>query len=336
LHGANNAEDHEIWEESDTSRVIAGGQLALTAGAAGALAVRTAQTGANGIGVAEDEAHAVDTTPEAVLPMEKPMAFNWREDDVGAEDRDYSPPMGQGAPGGSHGEIAVLTSSSEEAPARTSPPQDSEPDSPEPAPASFSSSSESLTLFSGLEDGFCLRTYPDYFPPLDEISRLERTAPDETSQSFSRRWPTSGFMTSPGECWTADTSECPSGGGAFSSLPDVLEADVPQRFYLTPKAAAGILRRALKRGRLLPMVLMRALVWKVMRAEEDDPAREILRVPVITTTWRTLKMELSPPTPEERIESPWPSPPGEVRRLTPTECERLQGLPDGWTWVLEK
>lgn len=24
---------------------------------------------------------------------------------------------------------------------------------------------------------------------------------------------------------------------------------------------------------------------------------------------------------------------GAVRRLTPTECERLQGLPDGWTWV---
>lgn len=22
-----------------------------------------------------------------------------------------------------------------------------------------------------------------------------------------------------------------------------------------------------------------------------------------------------------------------VRRLTPTECERLQGMPDGWTWV---
>jgi hypothetical protein len=32
-------------------------------------------------------------------------------------------------------------------------------------------------------------------------------------------------------------------------LPDVLEADVHPRFYLSPRAAAGILRRAEKRGK---------------------------------------------------------------------------------------
>ena len=45
----------------------------------------------------------------------------------------------------------------------------------------------------------------------------------------------------------------------FSSLPDVLEATVPSRFFLSPKAAAGILRRARKRGRDLPEPLERAL-----------------------------------------------------------------------------
>jgi hypothetical protein len=80
-----------------------------------------------------------------------------------------------------------------------------------------------------------------------------------TSGSYSRRWPTSGFTTSPTEFWTADTSECPSGGGEYSSLPDVLEATVPERFYLSPKAAAGILRRAEKRGRELPEALESAL-----------------------------------------------------------------------------
>jgi len=30
-----------------------------------------------------------------------------------------------------------------------------------------------------------------------------------------------------------------------------------------------------------------------------------------------------------------PLPYGAVRRLTPLECERLQGFPDGWTAVLE-
>ena len=128
--------------------------------------------------------------------------------------------------------------------------------SPENAPASTvndqdcsSRQPESLTLFSDPEGGSSLRMFPDFFPQ----------TVDEISPSFSRRWPTSGFMTSPGECWTADTSECPSGGGVFSSLPDVLEATVPSRFFLSPKAAAGILRRAEKRGKPVPAPLERAL-----------------------------------------------------------------------------
>jgi hypothetical protein len=141
-------------------------------------------------------------------------------------------------------------SSSEGSPAKTSA-------SPDAAPASrrasgrtsFSSSPESLTLFSQPEDGWSLRMFPDYSP---------RTVA-EISPSFSRRWPSSGFTTSPGESWTVDTSECPSGGGAFSSLRDVLEDDVPRRYFLSRKAAAGILRRAAKRGRELPAHLDRAL-----------------------------------------------------------------------------
>ena len=147
------------------------------------------------------------------------------------------------------GRPIVLISFAEDSPAKTS-------QSPENAPASTvndqdcsSRQPESLTLFSDPEGGSSLRTFPDFFPQ----------TVDEISPSFSRRWPTSGFMTSPGECWTADTSECPSGGGVFSSLPDVLEATVPSRFFLSPKAAAGILRRARKRGRDLPEPLERAL-----------------------------------------------------------------------------
>jgi hypothetical protein len=44
------------------------------------------------------------------------------------------------------------------------------------------------------------------------------------------------------------------------SLSDILETgDVPQRFFLTPKACAGILRRAEKRGKELPPQLRHAL-----------------------------------------------------------------------------
>ena len=66
-------------------------------------------------------------------------------------------------------------------------------------------------------------------------------------------------MGSPIESLTLSTSEFPSDGVA-SSLSDVLETgDLPQRFYLSPTACAGILRRAEGRGKDLPERLQRAL-----------------------------------------------------------------------------
>lgn len=48
--------------------------------------------------------------------------------------------------------------------------------------------------------------------------------------------------------------------GNVCSLSDILETgDVPPRYYLTPKACAGILRRAEKRGKDLPTMLHHAL-----------------------------------------------------------------------------
>ena len=144
---------------------------------------------------------------------------------------------------------AVLISSAEDSHAKTCQSQENERGLPVNAQDCSSTQHESQTLFSGTEDGSSLRTYPDSFPAMEDL----------TSGSYSRRWPTSGFTTSPGELWTVDTSECPNGGGEYSSLPDVLEATVPERFYLSQKAAAGILRRAEKRGKELPRPLESAL-----------------------------------------------------------------------------
>lgn len=140
-------------------------------------------------------------------------------------------------------------SSSEGSPARTSPSRGKGAASRASGAGSSSKPAGSPTLFSETEDGSSLRTYPDSFHPTEA----------EISESFSRRWPNSGFTTSPTEFWTADTSECPSDGDGSSSLLDVLEATVPERFYLSPKAAAGILRRAAKRGKELPTRLREAL-----------------------------------------------------------------------------
>ena len=66
-------------------------------------------------------------------------------------------------------------------------------------------------------------------------------------------------MGGPTECWTLDTSEWPS-DGAECSLSDVLETrPVPQRYYLSQRAASGILRRAVRRGKTLPEPLAAAL-----------------------------------------------------------------------------
>ena len=44
-----------------------------------------------------------------------------------------------------------------------------------------------------------------------------------------------------------------------STLSQILMADVPRKYYLSPKACLGILRRASERGKKLPEVLQIAL-----------------------------------------------------------------------------
>jgi hypothetical protein len=79
-----------------------------------------------------------------------------------------------------------------------------------------------------------------------------------TSEPSCVTWMTSGTAWR-GEFWMLSGSESPSGAAACS-LPDVLETGPHlSRYYLSPKAAAGILRRAAKRGQTLPPALAAAL-----------------------------------------------------------------------------
>jgi site-specific DNA-cytosine methylase len=111
---------------------------------------------------------------------------------------------------------------------------------------SFTSLRESCTSFDPL--GSSSRMFPDYsVPTQDETLRK--------SSGFS--WSSAG-MGFNGVCLTASFSESPS-AAAVCSLSDVLESHAPQRFFLSAKAAKGILRRAQKRGRTLPTRLQKAL-----------------------------------------------------------------------------
>lgn len=73
-------------------------------------------------------------------------------------------------------------------------------------------------------------------------------------------------MGSPTECLTLSTSEWTGLDGlslndaGVCSLSDILETGaVPQRYFLSARACAGILRRAAKRGQVLPSALSQAL-----------------------------------------------------------------------------
>ena len=84
----------------------------------------------------------------------------------------------------------------------------------------------------------------------------------------SERWGNSGIAT-PTECWTLNTLEYPS-DDEESSLSDILvTGDVPQRFYLSPRACQGILRRAERRGKELPQRLRQALLIQGQETKES-------------------------------------------------------------------
>jgi hypothetical protein len=69
-------------------------------------------------------------------------------------------------------------------------------------------------------------------------------------------WDTVGAL--PGVCMTLNTGEFPS-AVRESTLSQILQANAPDRYSLSGKAALGILRRAKKRGKDLPSMLLEAL-----------------------------------------------------------------------------
>ena len=141
--------------------------------------------------------------------------------------------------------LGGLTYCAEVSPAKTFPLPASAPGSPESDPVSSGSSCgwpDNCPL-----DGCCLRTFQGF------LARIG----DATSGRSSRDWKTAG-ITGPTGYWTASISESPSVAVACS-LSAIVEPKCPLRFFLSPRAARGILRRAKKRGRELPMPLRRAL-----------------------------------------------------------------------------
>ena len=81
---------------------------------------------------------------------------------------------------------------------------------------------------------------------------------EEILKSSYERWPTSG-MAWDGVCLTAGISECPS-HVSESTLSGAIETgEAPERYFLSPNAARGIIRRSDRMGRNLFPPLRNAL-----------------------------------------------------------------------------
>lgn len=72
-----------------------------------------------------------------------------------------------------------------------------------------------------------------------------------------------------GGYWTLNFGESPR-DAAESSLSQILEATVPEKYYLSPKACGGIIRRSGNRGKKLPEILDRALRLQAGLPEPSD------------------------------------------------------------------
>ena len=137
------------------------------------------------------------------------------------------------------------TSFAEDSPARTYPSPENVRDWLEDEAACGSSTIElSLKLN---RSGLSWKMYPDFF----------QAKRDEILPSSFGGWMNSGIWGS-GKLLTANTSEWPK-DAAVCSLSDILEPQVDPKYFLSPKACAGILRRAARRGKALPEQLEEAL-----------------------------------------------------------------------------
>ena len=76
-------------------------------------------------------------------------------------------------------------------------------------------------------------------------------------------WETTSVL--PGEHTMRSTGECPN-AVRESTLSQILQQHAPEKYCLSPKACAGIVRRAQKRGKELPSMLMEALMEVINHA----------------------------------------------------------------------
>lgn len=129
-----------------------------------------------------------------------------------------------------------------------------------------------------------------------------------------------------GMCWTPKTSAFPNNVRELL-LSEVLETQVPQKYYLSQKAVVGIIRRAQRDGRSA-RVLMQEVVngtthklsWLSLLLSEHPKAESAHK----DTSHIQLRLDNGVlKDDQDRVIT--------LRKLIPVEKERLQGFPMNWT-----
>lgn len=110
----------------------------------------------------------------------------------------------------------------------------------------------------------------------DESSKKSAASKKQTYQFLDLRsgatqeksWAT--VSASHGGCSTRNIGEFPSVENV-STLSEILQVNVPEKYYLSPRACEGILRRASRRGKELPAILKQALDRQARVLTETSP-----------------------------------------------------------------
>ncbi len=89
----------------------------------------------------------------------------------------------------------------------------------------------------------------------------------QVENGVTQEWLEGQQLTQLGECLTLNFGEYPNVENV-STLSEILEDNAPEKYYLSPKACLGILRRAKNKGRKLPDNLRIALEQKVAEGGE--------------------------------------------------------------------
>ncbi|CAG7658410.1 hypothetical protein PAECIP111802_07037 [Paenibacillus allorhizosphaerae] len=161
--------------------------------------------------------------------------------------------------------------------------------------------------------GYLLKMYQD-----SSIATTEMI-----SEWSSKPWMNSGMVWR-GEYWMQNTLEHPN-DAEESTLSQVIEADAPLKYFLNKVQLQSLLDRASARGKSLAPDLERALSLQISTLSSMPELDERLQPDPKQkgTEMMEKPIHLTPEAAQTLF----------VRRMLPSEYEKLQGFPVGWTEV---